>query len=215
MYVPSCGCYVFEEVEVVCSAAGGGGSWPPTQEDPRWWQQEGGVGDCADLWCEEPRSGGGGGGSGSGSGAPEEACTEDALTCEESFPLWGKAVRLGKRLLELARKGEDLLDVQTWKRLAREEWDELLSCGIDAVRVVGGDSGALFGVLDCAARLLVGVDFLEMVRGLKLADRLGVSAYRELLGFIKQSRFASAFANRIDDLELLEDYGRLDMDKRL
>ena len=74
-----------------------------------------------------------------------------------------------------------MLDVQTWKRLAREEWDELLSCGIDAVRGAGGDSGALFGVLDCAARLLVGVDFLEMVRELKLADRLGFSAYRELL----------------------------------
>ncbi|MDQ7041865.1 MAG: hypothetical protein Q9M35_13085 [Rhodothermus sp.] len=205
MYVPSCDCYVMEAVVVVCSPGGGGGSWPPSQEDPRWWQQEGGLADCADLWGAPPRRGGGGGGRSSGSGRSEEACSEDALTCAERFPFWGKAVRLGKRLLELARKGEDLLDVETWKRLAREEWDELVSCGIDAVRVVGGDAGALFGVLDCAARLLVGVDFLEMVKGLKLADRLGFSACRELLGFIKQSRFASAFANRIDDLELLKD----------
>ncbi|SHL09746.1 hypothetical protein, partial [Rhodothermus profundi] len=214
MYVPSCGCYVFEEVEVVCSAAGGGGSWPPTQEDPRWWQQEGGLGDCADLWCEEPRSGGGGGGSGSGSGAPEEACTEDALTCEEQI---GKLVRLARKLREAIDKGKDLLEGRTWSEILKGEKEALIGCGVDALETIQGNPVALVSVLNCVTDLFFGVNFFDM---LKLLDTVDAGLYRKIIGYLHKSalfpRLAQAFgdfANTIDDVELLEKVAKLDFVK--
>jgi hypothetical protein len=66
-----------------------------------------------------------------------------------SFP--GKALRVGRKILEAAKRGEDLLDVKTWKKIAEEEWDELIGCGLDALDATSGDPVALIGVLDCAA----------------------------------------------------------------
>jgi len=203
VYEPACGCYWLEAVEVVCPAYGGGGDWPPSWEDP-WWQDDGGPFDCQDFWCSDQT--GGGGGSTGGGPEEEEACDPSTLTCQEdTFPAWGKAVRLVKKLLKF--KDKDIFDIETWKQLAKEEWDVLVNRGISVVRLVSG--GDLLGVLDCAMEFLVGYNFVGALKELKAAKYLDASVYNELLKFIKNSPLASAFVNRIDDLEVLEDYAKI------
>jgi hypothetical protein len=41
-------------------------------------------------------------------------------------------------VLDAPEGGEDLLDVQTWKRIEKEEWDEWAGCDLDALKARGG-----------------------------------------------------------------------------
>lgn len=136
--------------------------------------------------------------------------SNDDRTPSDQALAWLKAVKIAKKALAAADRGEDLLDAKTWKKIAQEEWDALISCGIDIASASGGGAGALLDVLNCAADLLIGYSFNDMLRGLKLADRLGLDGYTDLLKAFKNSKYASTFANRIDNLDLLKDYGRLD-----
>jgi hypothetical protein len=48
------------------------------------------------------------------------------------------ASHIGQKVLDAPEGGEDLLDVQTWKRIEKEEWDEWAGCGLDALKARGG-----------------------------------------------------------------------------
>jgi hypothetical protein len=72
--------------------------------------------------------------------------------------------------------------VQTWKRIGQEEWDDLLDCGLNTMDATTGDPVAIVGVLDCAADQLLGFSFFELLSGLKIADRLGLGWYDDVMG---------------------------------
>ena len=81
---------------------------------------------------------------------------------------------------------------------------------------LNGDVVALIGVLDYSAQQVVGISFFDMLQGLKIADRLGLSWYDDVMGYLHGSGFfpqvAQAigdFANTIDDLDVFYDASRL------
>lgn len=169
----------------------------------------------------EGGSGGGGSGSGGDSmdgcesqeepelgdqvcGGTEEPAEEPELTG------WAKAKSIGQKALQAFNRGEDLLDPSTWKKIFGSEWFEFVNAAADGQAALNGDPVALLGVLDYAAEQFVGFGFFDMLSGLKLADRLGFSAYNDLLYAFKQSDAASIFANNISNLDLLKDFGKLD-----
>jgi hypothetical protein len=80
-----------------------------------------------------------------------------------------------------------------------------------------GDPVALVGVLDYVAQQTVGVGFFDMLQGLKLADRLGLGWYDEVISklhraptFPQVAQAIGDFANTIDDLDVLKQVGQLD-----
>lgn len=149
---------------------------------------------------------------------PYEDCDDDTSEDEpEEEPGWGKAIRIGDKIKDAIDRGDDLLDVQTWKRIANEEWDELLGCGLDAMDATTGDPVAIIGALDCAAGQLlpVDIDFFGMLRGLD--DRIGLSWYDDVIGALHNSQHfprlaqnMGDFANTIGDLDVLKRVGQLD-----
>jgi len=86
----------------------------------------------------------------------------------------------------------------------------------DGQAALNGDPVALVGVLDYVAQQTVGVGFFGMLQGLKLADRLGLGWYDEVISKLDRApavpQVAQAigdFANTIDDLDVLYDASRL------
>ncbi len=72
-------------------------------------------------------------------------------------------------------------------------------------------------MLDYSAQQVVGISFFDRLQGLKIADRLGLGWYDEVMGYLHGSGFfpqvAQAigdFANTIDDLNVLKQVGQLD-----
>ncbi len=186
--------YWYEGVEV-CDSGGGEGGQEDPLEDPAWPPEENPFG-CEDPFFGCDQFGGDGAEDEPGSGEHEDPpCDPQEITCEAALP-WVKAMRIGRKVRDAARRGEDLLDATTWKRLAQDEWDELLSCGIDALEATSGDPVALIRVLDCAANLLLGFGFFDMLQRLKLADRLGLSWYDEVVDWIIRSSFFDDLASR-------------------
>jgi hypothetical protein len=160
--------------------------------------------DVAERTRTSSCSGGGGDDPGAPPSPGDGSCEDiaDAETCEST--LWGKALKVGRKVLGAARRGDDLLDARTWKRIGREEWDQLVDCGIDALDATSGDTGALISTLNCAAGLTLGMDFFDMLRGLKAADRLGLDWYDDVMGYLRGSRYAGELVNNISDLDVVE-----------
>jgi hypothetical protein len=72
-------------------------------------------------------------------------------------------------------------------------------------------------VLNCAAEHVTGFSFFDLLQGLKIADRLGLGWYDEVIGKLQRApgfpQVAQAlgdFANTIDDLDVLKQVGQLD-----
>ena len=134
-----------------------------------------------------------------------------ASTCEDdSETPWGKAVRIGKKALDAARRGEDLLDAKTWKNIAADEWADAADAGYNTYAALNGDMVALLEVLNYMAGQIVGVDFFGMLDGLKIADRLGFGWYDDVTSYLTSSKYFAKFANSIDDLGTLKQVGQLD-----
>ena len=101
---------------------------------------------------------------------------------------------------------------------SRDEWDELLGCGLDAIAAAGGDPVALAGCLNCAVRQTLGLDFFDLLGVLKAGGYLGQSWYDDGISYLQRApgfpQVAQAiddFANTIDDLNLLEDVAQLNV----
>lgn len=130
---------------------------------------------------------------------------------------WGKAINIGQKMLDAARRGEDLLDARTWKNMLQSEWADAAQAGMDAQAALNGDPVALLSVLDYIAAQTVGFGFFDMIQGLKVFDRLGPGWYDDVIGYLHNSRYfpriaqaSGDFANTIDDVNLLERVGKLD-----
>jgi len=97
--------------------------------------------------------------------------------------------------------------------------DSGLKAVADGQAALNGDVIALIGVLDYIVGQVSPVGSLfDMLQGLKLADRLGLSCYDDAIGALHNSQYfpelAQAigdFANTIDDLGVLEDVAQLDV----
>jgi hypothetical protein len=185
-------------------ASGGGDDWGG------WSGSSGGEDDIGSY--------GGGGGCtscepGSGTSEPGE---------EEETAVWGKAINIGKKILQAAKRGEDLLDARTWKNMLQSEWADAAQAGYDVQAALNGDVVALISVLDYIAGQTVGFSFVDMLQGLKLGDRLGLSWYDDVVDYIGLSKHFDAFAravpdfvldtskllNAIDNLDTLEEVGK-------
>jgi hypothetical protein len=112
-------------------------------------------------------------------------CTSGPSTASQ--PLWGKAVKVGRKALEAAKRGEDLLEARTWKRILESEWAEAAQAGMDTQAALNGDPVAFVSVMNYIAEQIVGVGFFDMLQGLKLADRLGLSWYDDVINWITRS----------------------------
>ncbi|PEN08430.1 hypothetical protein CRI93_04775 [Longimonas halophila] len=144
----------------------------------------------------------GGAGDPGGTECDDEETSEDE---PEEEPGWGKAIKIGRKIKDAIDRGDDLLDVQTWKRIGQEEWDDLLECGLNTMDATTGDPVAIVSALDCAADQLLGVSFFELLSGLKIADRLGLGWYDDVMGAMADSGYVNQLINNTSDLNLLED----------
>lgn len=175
---------------VECNSYGSGGGSPPAGQYP----------DPDEPSPDDPRGGGGSTGEGGSTGGAEcstQQLPEAGSGCEpEEEPVWGKAIKIGRKIKAAIDRGDDLLDVQTWKRIADEEWDELLGCGLDAMDATSGDPVALVGVLDCTADQLLGFSFFDILQGLKIPDRLGGGWYDNVVEQITQSSYFDDLAGQ-------------------
>jgi len=131
---------------------------------------------------------------------------------------WALAKNIGGKMLRAVGRGEDLLDARTWKNMIESEWAEAAQAGLDTQAALNGDVVALVSVLDYIAGQVVGVGFFDMLQGLKLADRLGLSWYDDVIGamhssqhFPRLAQHMGDFANTIGDLDVLEDVARLNV----
>jgi len=86
----------------------------------------------------------------------------------------------------------------------------------DGQAALNGDPVALVGVLDYVAQQTVGVGFFGILQGLKLADRLGLGWYDEVISklhraptFPQVAQAIGDFANTIDDIDVLYDVSKL------
>ena len=147
----------------------------------------------------------GGAGDPGGTECNDEETSEDEPEEEAG---WGKAIKIGRKIKDAVDRGDDLLDVQTWKRIGQEEWDDLLECGLNTMDATTGDPVAIVSALDCAAGQLLGVSFFELLGGLRIADRLGGNWYDDVMGYIGDSRYADDLINGTNDLDLLEGIAR-------
>jgi len=117
---------------------------------------------------------------------------------------WAKAMQIGNKILQAADRGEDLLDAKTWKNMLQSEWADAAQAGLDTQAALNGDVIALIGVLDYIADQVVGFGFFDMLQGLKIADRLGLGWYDEVMGYLQGSWYAGELVNRIGNLESIE-----------
>ena len=105
--------------------------------------------------------------------------------------------------------------------MLQSEWADAVQAGLDTQAALNGDVFALVSVLDYIAGQVVGVGFFDMLQGLKLADRLGLSWYDDVIGALHNSQYfpqlaqaSGDFANTVDDIGLLKQVGQLDEEAR-
>jgi len=79
--------------------------------------------------------------------------------------------------------------------LARKSGTIFLDCGLNTMDATTGDPVAIVGVLDCAAGQLLGFGFFDMLQGLKIADRLGLGWYDDVMGAMADSRYVNQLIN--------------------
>lgn len=146
-------------------------------------------------------------------GPNPDPCADDRGDGNEGRPLWGKAVKIGKKMVKAANRGEDLLDAKTWKKMLDSEWADAAEAGLDVQAALNGDMVALLSVLDYAAQQVVGVGFFDMLDTLKLGKYLGQSWYDDATSKLTSSKYFGKFANSIDDVGTLENVAGLSLRK--
>jgi hypothetical protein len=127
-----------------------------------------------------------GGGSG-GLGQTPDACDGDGIVppsdqeglgCEEAYrqAAWGKVVKMLNNIRKAIDAGDDLSDLNTWKKLLAEEWDTVAGC---AAGIASGGAVAS-EMINCV---------LDLVVGFKGDDLIGlaktVGKFDELLDLAK------------------------------
>ena len=119
----------------------------------------------------------------------------------------GKFIKITRKAIEYGRRGEDLLELRTWKKIGKEEWDGLLNCIGNLGDAVLGEP-VLWPILDCVADLTIGLkgdDFLKGAKHLGLLD--------DFLKALRKSKHFGAFVNSIQDLDVLYEVAKLDLYK--
>ena len=103
-----------------------------------------------------------------------------------------KIGKVAKKLIDAGRRGENLTDVATWRRIGREEWLELADCTANIGSAFMG-SADFFALGDCALSLTVGFRGDDFRSLLKRTDEIPVvgkflpNAYDELIGAIARN----------------------------
>ena len=216
---------------------GGGGSspppddGPPSNDDPDLPNTPGPP--AIDPSPPPPSSGGGSSGGGDNSGDDEEetgpghggdpvlaGVTAEAGECEcdgeedcepederpGTIPV-GRFIKVIKKAIQYGNRGEDLLDVRTWKQIGREEWDGLLNCIGNLGDAVMGEP-VLWPILDCAADLTIGLKGDDFIKG---AKHLGI--LDDFIKTLRRSKHFGAFVNSIANLDVLYEVAKLDLYK--
>jgi len=125
-------------------------------------------------------------------------------------------------VLDAAERGEDLLDARTWKNILESEWAEAVDAGLNTEAALNGDVIALVEVLNYVFEQITGFGFFDTLQGLKIADRLGIGWYDDIIDYIGLSKHFDAFAraapdvildtpkllNAIDNLDTLTEVGK-------
>ena len=207
--------------DLVCSGGGGSGGTGDGGS---------GSGDCDPLTESCDGSGGGGNGSG-GDGYPAYCDSQIMPTpeCEgagDPVPGGGMSeedaraanlVKIGKvvkGVVDAGRRGENLTDAATWRRIGRDEWIELADCAATVGSAVMG-SADLFALGDCALSATIGFRGDDFRSLLKRTDEIPVvgrflpNAYDELIGAIARNRTWGQRFTETADIRTFTDIARL------
>lgn len=164
--------------------------------------------------CDGGNGGGGNGGGGSGDRGGGDGCGTRGMTTSALDPCddpgtgggddggnaspWGKAIKLGEKMVDAAKRGEDLLDARTWKKMLDSEWAKAVEATNNANAALNGDMVALVEVIDYGVEQFAGVGLFDglkgMMGGLKAADKLGFGWYDDAAGYLTKSSNFGRFA---------------------
>lgn len=138
-------------------------------------------------------------------GGPGDSPCIDCPSGEEPAS-WGKAMRIGRKAFDAAKRGEDLLDWRTWRDILDSEWAEAVQAAADGPAALNGDPVALISVLDYAFSQVnpAGFGLFESLKVLKAGDYLGQTWYDDVIGYFRGSQYAGELVNRIGNLETIE-----------
>ena len=182
-------CWYVEGIVVEDTHIGGSSGLPSD-----WWGDQ-----AADFFYRDHRRGGSG------------AVGTDA---NESL---GRLIKVVRKLLRLSSNGYDLLHINTWKKVLKEEWAEVAQCAV-GIATSTVDAAGVMNILDCIASFTIGLrtqDGIEALKHLGLFDDFikNISQSSSWDKFVSSLRktpyFGDVVNSAVNDLELLHDFAKL------
>ena len=180
-------CWYVEGIVVEDTHIGGSSGLPSD-----WWGDQ-----AADFFYRDHRRGGSG------------AVGTDA---NESL---GRLIKVVRKLLRLSSNGYDLLHINTWKKVLKEEWAEVAQCAV-GIATSTVDAAGVMNILDCIASFTIGLrtqDGIEALKHLGLFDDFiknisQSSSWDKFVSSLRKTPYFGDVVNGVTDLDVLHDLAK-------